>query len=161
MIFHRHDLELPIEKFLVNPTAPILLDVRGSSDHDPTIPGSKRVYLLDLDERMHEFEKRFETQLLQRPLLVYCSKGEGSLYILKKFSKRFRVQGLKGGMVAYLETIARLLNEHPYEKPEKRDEIMSKLLMQLTDRQTPPDTFRKIINHLLRSSPDPEVRKWL
>ncbi|MBF0134973.1 MAG: rhodanese-like domain-containing protein [Magnetococcus sp. DMHC-1] len=161
MFFNNKNSELPIEKFMTHPVAFTLLDVRGSTDYDPTIPGSKRVYLLSLEERMDEFEKRFEAQLLQRPLLVYCSKGDGSQYILKKFSKRFQVQSLKGGMVAYLETISRLLNEHPYEKPEKRDEIMSKMLMTLTNRQTPPDTFHKIIKHLIRSSPNPEVRKWL
>ncbi|MBF0425119.1 MAG: rhodanese-like domain-containing protein [Magnetococcales bacterium] len=161
MSFFRDDRQLAIDRFLADPTRPILLDVRGGTDYDPTIPGSKRVYLLDLEERTHEFEERFAPQLASRPLLIYCSRGEGSLYIAKKFSKKFQVQGLEGGMIAYLETISRLLNEHPYEDPDQRDDMMSKLLLTLTNRLTPPGTFRKIIYHLLRSSPDPKVRGWL
>ncbi|MBF0175483.1 MAG: hypothetical protein HQL63_01340 [Magnetococcales bacterium] len=161
MIFGKDVAELPVEKFLAKPLLPILLDVRGSTDYDPAIPRSKRIYLLDLEDRISEFEKRFEAQLLRRPLLIYCSKGDGSRYILKKFSRKFVVQGLKGGMVAYLETISRLLNEHPYEEPERRNETMAKLLAMLTNRQTPPDIFRNIVMRLIRSSPDPEVRKWL
>ena len=58
--------------------APILIDVRGSSDTDPAIPGSKRVYLLDIEERTEAFEKRFAPQMANRSLLLYCSKGEGA-----------------------------------------------------------------------------------
>ncbi|MEO5363176.1 MAG: rhodanese-like domain-containing protein [Magnetococcus sp. DMHC-8] len=156
-----HKSQITIENFLENPTDPILIDVRGSTDADPAIPGSKRVYLLDIEERTAEFENRFASQLAKRPMLLYCSKGEGSQFLVGKFSGKYRVQSLRGGMVAYLTTISRLLHEHPYEDPAKKGDTMVKILAALTNRETDPATFRKIIGHLLRCTPNPKFRKLL
>ena len=150
---------MPIEEFLANTTASILIDVRGSLDSDPAIPGSKRVYLLDIEERTEAFEKRFAAQMAKRPLLLYCSKGEGSSFLVNKFSGKYRVRSLQGGMVAYLTTISRLLHEHPYGDPKKRGDTMVKILAALTNRETDPDTFRKIIDRLLRCTPNQKFRK--
>ncbi|MBF0401968.1 MAG: rhodanese-like domain-containing protein [Magnetococcales bacterium] len=151
--------QMPIEEFLANPTAPILIDVRGSSNADPAIPGSKRVYLLDIEERTEAFEQRFAAQMAHRTLLLYCSKGEGSHFLVGKFSGKYRVQSLQGGMVSYLTTVSRLLHEHPYEDPKKRGDTMVKILAALTNRETDPDTFRKIVDRLLRCTPNPKFRK--
>ena len=159
MFSHGRRGELPIEAFLANPIAPILIDVRGSSDTDPAIPGSQRVYLLDIEERTEAFEKKFAPQMAKRSMLLYCAKGEGSHFLVEKFSANFRVQSLQGGMVAYLTAISRLLHEHPYEDPKKRGDTMVKILAALTDRETDPDTFRKIIDRLLRCTPNPKFRK--
>ena len=153
--------QMPIEEFLANPTAPILIDVRGSSDTDPAIPGSKRVYLLDIEERTESFEKRFAPQMANRSLLLYCSKGEGSHFLVGKFSGKYRVHSLQGGMVAYLTAISRLLHEHPYEDPKKRGDTMVKILAALTNRETDPDTFRKIMDRLLRCTPNPKFKKLI
>ncbi|MBF0137113.1 MAG: rhodanese-like domain-containing protein [Magnetococcus sp. DMHC-1] len=150
---------LSIEEFLADPTTPILIDVRGSTDADPTIPGSIRVYVLDIDEHTSAFEKRFESQLARRPMLLYCSKGESSGYLQKKFSKKYRVLSLQGGMVAYLTTISRLLHDHPYGDSKKKGDTMVKLLKTLTNRETDPATFRKIVNRLLSCTPNPKFKK--
>ena len=159
IFFHGHKAEMSMEEFLANPTAPILIDVRGSADGDPAIPGSRRVYLLDLDERTREFENRFAAQLATRPLLLYCGQGDGSLYLQEKFSRKFRVQSLAGGMSAYLTVISRLIHEHPYRDSKKREKTMTQLLLALTNRETAPALFRTIIDRLLRSSPNPAFRK--
>ncbi len=159
MLFRKYKSEISIEELLANPTAPLLIDVRGSTDFDPSIPGSKRVYLLDIEERTREFEQRFATQMATRPLLLYCAKGEGSGYLVDLFSRKARVHNLAGGMASYLATISRLLHEHPYRDSAKREETMTQLLMALTNRQTDPATFATIIDRLLRSSPNPEFRK--
>ncbi|MEO5354850.1 MAG: hypothetical protein H7835_16760 [Magnetococcus sp. XQGC-1] len=151
--------EMSIEEFLGNPTAPIVIDVRGSADSDPSIPGSKRVYLLEIDERTAEFEKKFAPQMAKRSMLLYCSKGEGSNYLVGKFSGKYRVQSLQGGMVSYLTTVSRLLHEHPYEDPKKKGDTMVKILAALTNRETDPATFEKIIDRLLRCTPNPKFRK--
>ncbi|MBF0183454.1 MAG: hypothetical protein HQM06_03560 [Magnetococcales bacterium] len=148
-----------MERFLADPTAPIIIDVRGSTDVDPAIPGSHRVYLLDIDERTEEFEKRFAPQMAARSLLFYCAKGEGSNFLVKKFSKKSRVQSLQGGMAAYLAVVSQLLHEHPYRESDRREEMMTHLLMALTNRNTPPATFRQIVDRLLRMSPNPQFRK--
>ncbi len=153
---HKH--EMPMEVFLANPTAPILIDVRGSTDVDPAIPGSHRVYLLDIDARCQEFEQRFAAQMASRSLLFYCAKGEGSRYLVSQFSRKSRVQSLQGGMTGYLEVVSRLLHEHPYRESERREEVMTRLLLALTDRATPVATFRQIVDRLLRSSPNPQYR---
>ncbi|MEO5330439.1 MAG: hypothetical protein H7839_00330 [Magnetococcus sp. YQC-5] len=152
---------MSLEAFLTNPTAPIVIDLRGGSKKDPAIPGSKRVYILDLVERTKEFEKRFEANLSHRTLLLYCSKGDGSKYLQQKFSSRYHVQSLQGGMVGYLEAISGLLYEHPYESTIKRTEVMAKILAALTNRETDPDTFKKIIDRLLRCSPNEKFKKLL
>ncbi|WP_130470738.1 rhodanese-like domain-containing protein [Candidatus Magnetaquicoccus inordinatus] len=148
-----------MEQFLANPAMPILIDVRGSTDVDPAIPGSHRVYILDIEERCAEFEQRFAAQMASRPLLFYCAKGEGSRYLVGKFSKKSQVRSLEGGMAAYLAVISRLLHEHPYRESSRREETMTQLLMALTDRNTPATTFRQIVDRLLRSSPNPQFRK--
>lgn len=150
---------MPIEAFLADPTAPILIDVRGGTDADPTIPGSQRVYLLDIEERTEAFENRFASQLAQRPMLLYCSKGEGSQFLVEKFSGKYPIKSLQGGMVSYLTTVSRLLHEHPYEDQKKRGDTMVKILAALTNRETDPATFRKIIDRLLRCTPNPKFRK--
>ena len=91
MLLRDHKSQLPIAEFLANPAAPILIDVRGSGDADPAIPGSQRVYLLDIEERAAAFESRFASQLVHRPMLLYCSKGEGSYFLVGKFSGKYRV----------------------------------------------------------------------
>ncbi|MBF0162673.1 MAG: hypothetical protein HQL88_10350 [Magnetococcales bacterium] len=159
MFASRHASEMPMTEFLANPTAPILIDVRGGLDSDPTIPGSKKVYLLEIEEHPEKFEQRFATQMANRSLLLYCSKGEGSNYLVHKFSGNHRIQSLQGGMVSYLTTISRLLHEHPYEDPKKKGDTMVKILAALTNGQTDPDTFRKIIDRLLRCTPNPKFRK--
>ncbi|MEO5341601.1 MAG: hypothetical protein H7837_13980 [Magnetococcus sp. MYC-9] len=159
MFFDSHKGQMPIEAFLANPTAPLLVDVRGGTDADPTIPGSHRVYLLDIEERPAEFEKRFAPQLTNRSLLLYCSKGEGSHYLLGKLSGKLKAQSLQGGMVSYLTTISRLLHEHPYEDPKKKGDTMVKILSALTSQKTDPATFHKIIDRLLRCTPNPKFRK--
>ncbi|MBF0108353.1 MAG: rhodanese-like domain-containing protein [Magnetococcales bacterium] len=158
MLFHLHKSQMTIEEFLAHPTAPLLIDVRGSLESDPTIPGSKRVYLLDIEERTEAFENKCAPLLAGRSLLLYCSKGEGSHYLLKKFSGKFRVQSLKGGMIGYLTTISRLLHEHPYQDPANKGDNMVKILAALTNCRTSPVTFAKIIDNLLRHSPDPRLR---
>ncbi|MBF0461942.1 MAG: rhodanese-like domain-containing protein [Magnetococcales bacterium] len=153
--------EMTVEELLADPATPIIIDVRGSTEADPAIPGSKRVYLLNIDERTAEFEKRFASHLAVRPLLIYCGKGGGSSHLQKQFSGKYRVQSLQGGMVAYLTTISRLLFEHPYENSLKRGETMAKILAALTNCNTDPETFRKIVERLLRCSPDPKFKKLL
>ncbi|MBF0628039.1 MAG: rhodanese-like domain-containing protein [Magnetococcales bacterium] len=152
---------LSIQDFLANPAAPIVVDVRGGPESDPAIPGSINVYVLEIEERPDAFIKRFEAQLAKRPLLLYCSKGDSSGYLQKKFSGKGRVQSLQGGMVSYLTNISRLLHEHPYEDSKKRGDTMVKLLSVLTDRKTDPATFRKIVDRLLRCTPDPKFKKLL
>ncbi|MBF0346831.1 MAG: rhodanese-like domain-containing protein [Magnetococcales bacterium] len=149
---------MTIEEFLTDPTAPLVIDVRGSLDSDPAIPGSHKIYILDIEERIEDFERKFAPKLSGRTLLLYCSKGEGSSFLLKKFSGSFRVQSLKGGMVSYLTTVSRLLHEHPYQDPTKRGDNMVKILAALTNCRTSPITFRKIIHRLLQHSPDPKFR---
>lgn len=150
---------MTIDEFLANPTAPIVIDLRGSMESDPAIPGSRRAYILDVEERTEAFEKQFAPQMMNRTMLLYCSKGEGSGFLQKKFSGKFIVQSLKGGMISYLTTISHLLHEHPYQDPKKRGDNMVKILATLTDSQTNPVTFRKTIDHLLRCSPNPRFKK--
>lgn len=158
MFFNTRKSQMTIEEFLANPTAPVVIDVRGSLDSDPAIPCSKKVYILDIEERTEEFEKRFAPQIANRSMLLYCSKGEGSSFLQKKFSAKFPVQSLKGGMVSYLTTVSHLLHEHPYQDPKKRGDNMVKILAALTDCKTNPETFRKIVDRLLRHSPNPKFR---
>lgn len=159
MLFKTNNPFITIDEFLANPTAPIVIDLRGSVEHDPAIPGSLRAYILDIEERTEAFEKKFAPQMTNRTMLLYCSKGEGSSFLQKKFSSRFRVHSLKGGMVSYLTTISGLLHEHPYQDPKKRGDNMVKILAALTNSQTNLVTFRKMIDHLLRCSPNPRFRK--
>lgn len=161
MLFYGKKKEMSLGAFLTNPTAPIVIDVRGASKTDPAIPGSKRVYILDLVERTKEFEQRFEASLSHRTLLLYCSKGDGSRYLQQKFSSRYHVQSLQSGMVGYLDTISGLLYEHPYEDSMKKTEVMAKILTALTSRETDPATFKKIIERLLRCSPNETFKKLL
>lgn len=145
--------QMTIEEFLTNPTASILIDVRGGVESDPSIPGSKNVYVLDIEERPEAFEKRFASQLAIQPMLLYCSKGEGSRYLVDRFSGKYQIKSLQGGMVAYLTTISQLLHEHPYEDSTYRGDTMVKILEALTDRRTDPEVFQKIISHLLKHTP--------
>ncbi|MEO5354969.1 MAG: thioredoxin family protein [Magnetococcus sp. XQGC-1] len=148
--------QLTIDEFLANPTAPILIDLRGGGAADPSIPGSHRFYLPDVRARTEAFEKRFAAQLTDRSLLLYCSKGHESGALLGKFSGTLPIQVLQGGMTAYLTTISRLLHEHPYEEPEHKSDTMFRILSALTDRSTAAATFQKIINRLLQHTPNPE-----
>lgn len=150
---------LPLEEFLANPTGFILIDVRGGPASEPAIPTSQAVYVLHIEEDPEGFERRFATQLAKKPMLLYCSKGESSMFLLDKFSGKHHIRSLKGGMVAYLTTLSRLLHEHPYEDPSKKGDTMVKILKALTDRQTDEITFRKIIDRLLRCTPNPKFRK--
>ncbi|MBF0583043.1 MAG: hypothetical protein HQL80_02270 [Magnetococcales bacterium] len=159
MFFHKNRSQIPIEVFLADPTAPILIDVRGGTDADPAIPGSKRIYLLDIEERTAAFESKFAPQLAHRSMLLYCSKGEGSHYLVEKFSGKYPIQSLEGGMVSYLTTISRLLHEHPYEDPTKKGDTMVKILAALTNCRTDPATFKKIIDRLLQCTPNPKFNK--
>ncbi|MBF8274124.1 MAG: rhodanese-like protein [Magnetococcales bacterium] len=149
---------MTVEEFLAAPTAPIVIDVRGSLDTDPAIPGSINAYILDIEERTEAFEKKFAAQMAHRSMLLYCSKGESSHFVLKNFSGKFRVQSLKGGMVSYLTTISHLLHEHPYQDPKKKGDNMVKILAALTSSRTDSATFKKIIDRLLRHSPNPKIR---
>ncbi|MBF0139309.1 MAG: rhodanese-like domain-containing protein [Magnetococcales bacterium] len=158
MLFGTDKSSMTIEEFLADPITPLIIDTRGSSESDPTIPGSKRVYILEIEEHLESFEKRFAPQMVNRTMLLYCSKGDGSTYLQKKFSGKFRVQSLKGGMVSYLTTISHLLHEHPYQDPKKRGDNMVKLLAALTNCRTDPETFRKIIRRLLSNSPNPKFK---
>ncbi|MBF0161502.1 MAG: conjugal transfer protein TraF [Magnetococcales bacterium] len=151
--------QLTIDAFLDNPTAPILIDLRGGSARDPSIPGSHRFYLPDVKARTEAFENRFAPQLTNRSLLLYCSKGHESTALLGQFSGNHPVQVLKGGMTAYLTAISRLLHEHPYEDPEHKSDTMVKILSALTDRSTPPATFQKIIHRLVQHTPNPEYAR--
>lgn len=159
MFTNSNTSQMPMEEFLVNPTAPILIDVRGSLDSDPAIPGSKRVYLRDIAERTEAFEKRFAPQMANRSLLLYCSKGRESHLLAGQFSGKYRVQSLQGGMVSYLTTISHLLHEHPYEDPEYREETMVKILTALTNRGTDAAAFQKITSRLLRYTPNPKFSR--
>lgn len=150
---------MAIETFLVDPTTPILIDVRGSTDSDPTIPGSHRIYLLDIEGRTEAFENRFAAQLAHRSMLFYCRKGEASQFLVEQFSGKYPIQSLQGGMVSYLTTISRLLHEHPYEDQKKRGDTMVKILAALTNRETDPATFKKIIDRLLRCTPNPKFKQ--
>ncbi|MBF0311362.1 MAG: rhodanese-like domain-containing protein [Magnetococcales bacterium] len=151
--------QLPVDELLANPGGYLLVDVRGVSKGEPAIPGSRRVYLLDIEERPEAFLRPFASQLSKRPLLFYCSKGESSYYLLDKFPDRSRLHALQGGMVSYLMTISRLLHEHPYEDQSKRGETMAKILAALTSGETDADTFRKIVDRLLRCTPNPRFKK--
>ncbi|MBF0296214.1 MAG: hypothetical protein HQL96_13575 [Magnetococcales bacterium] len=150
---------MPIEQFLAAPTEPIVVDVRGVPDTDPGIPGSLKAYVLDIEERPDAFEKRFASQLAKRPMLLYCSKGESSHFLLGKFSGKYHIRSLQGGMVTYLTTISRLLHEHPYEDPSKKGDTMVRILAALTNPNTDPASFCKIIDRLLRCTPNPKFRK--
>lgn len=160
MLFTNHS-QMSIETFLADPTRPILIDLRGSFASDPAIPGSHRVYILDIEERTEAFEKKFAPLLEKQPMLLYCSKGDGSSYMQKKFSTKFQVQSLQGGMISYLTTISRLLHEHPYENSQKRGETMAKILATLTNPATNPVTFAKIIKRLLQCSPNPKFKQLI
>ncbi|MBF0191422.1 MAG: rhodanese-like domain-containing protein [Magnetococcales bacterium] len=152
---------MSIKEFLEDPTAPILIDVRGGPETDPAIPGSISVYALDIEERPDAFIKKFAAQLTKRTLLIYCSKGDSSRYLQEQLTGRGRIQSLQGGMVSYLTSISRLLHEHPYEDSRKRGDTMVQLLSVLTDRKTDPATFRKIVGRLLQCTPNPKFKKIL
>ncbi|NGZ05207.1 MAG: rhodanese-like domain-containing protein [Magnetococcales bacterium] len=150
---------MPIEEFLADPALPVIIDVRGYPDSDPAIPGSHKVYVLEIEEKTEAFEKRFASMAAGRPLLLYCSKGESSSYLVGKLSGKNPAYSLQGGMAAYLTTISRLLHEHPYEDPSKRGDTMVKILNALTNRATDPATFRKIMERLMRCTSNPKFRK--
>ncbi|MEO5346618.1 MAG: hypothetical protein H7834_09605 [Magnetococcus sp. YQC-9] len=152
---------MTIEAFLADPTGPVVIDLRGGSDAEPGIPGSIQVYVLELEERPESFVRRFSTDAARRGLLLYCSKGDASHYMQKKFSGKLRIQSLQGGMVSYLTTISRLLHEHPYEDSGKKGDTMVRLLSVLTDRTTEPALFRKIVKRLLECTPNPKFKKIL
>ncbi|MBF0368898.1 MAG: rhodanese-like domain-containing protein [Magnetococcales bacterium] len=144
---------LTIPDLLTRESETLLIDTRGVEDFEPAIPGSKTIYILKLLDRVKEFEKRYDQVLRNRMLLLYCSNENGSKMVRDKFSRRYEVRYLKGGMVGYLEAVTRLLGEHPYENPQTREETQLKLLQALTNRKTPFKTFRNIATHLIRSNP--------
>ncbi|MBF0273486.1 MAG: hypothetical protein HQL98_15675 [Magnetococcales bacterium] len=153
---------LSITEFLENPTEPLLIDVRGGPASDPAIPGSVGVYVLEIEEHPEAFKKRFAPQLAKRSMLLYCSKGESSAYLRERLSGgRFPVRSLQGGMVSYLTNISSLLHQHPYEDSRKRGDTMVKLLSALTNRETDPATFGKIVSRLLQCTPNPKFKKIL
>ncbi len=158
-MFGQHN-ELTVGQFLARREPTLLFDLRGGASDDPAIPGAREIYILDLMDNIRPFQERHDAELQSRPVLLFCRHGGGSAEARKQFRRRYRVQSLVGGMVAYLETITRLLALHPYADPARRDETMRRMLLALTDRQTSFNNFRKIVDHLLACSTDPEVRRW-
>ncbi|MBF0342138.1 MAG: hypothetical protein HQL95_14430 [Magnetococcales bacterium] len=152
---------MSIEEFLANPTEPVVIDLRGGPATDPAIPGSVRIYVLELEEHPEAFVRRFSGPGNKRPVLLYCSKGDSSRYMQEKFSGKLPIRSLQGGMVSYLTSVSRLLHEHPYEDSKKRGDTMVRLLSVLTDGATDPATFRKIVERLLRCTPNPKFKKLL
>jgi rhodanese-related sulfurtransferase len=146
-----------VNDFLACREESLLIDIRGTEDFEPAIPGSKSIYILKILERVPEFEEQYGTILTNRPVLLYCSNEGGSKMLQKKFSKQYDVKYLKDGMISYLETITKLLAEHPYEKPELREETIRKLLEALTNRNTPFPIFKKITANLLQINPTLKV----
>ena len=157
MIFRKKSLEVPL--FFALQEKAFLIDTRGTNDYEPSIPGSKSFYMLDLLERTKAFQQKYDTVLREQEVILFCRKGDGTEMLVKKFSSKYKVMNLHGGMVAYLEFITRLLAQHPYDKPHTRDEVMRLLLGKLTDRHTPFHIFRRIADRLIRASPDPAIRQ--
>lgn len=150
---------MTVTELFVCPTEMLLIDTRGATDYDPAIPGSKSCYILDLLEKTEAFQEKYDALLREKEVVLICRKGDGTTMLRKKFARKYNVLNLEGGMVAYLELITRLLAEHPYEQPHKRDTVMRVLLGKLTDRQTPFPMFRRIADRLIRSSPDAAIRQ--
>ena len=157
MIFRKKSFTVP--EFFALKSEPLLIDTRGASEYDPAIPGSKSFYILDLLENIKKFQKQNHTAMMGKDVLLICRRGDGTEMLRKKFSRKYQVMNLQGGMVAYLEFITRLLAKHPYENPHTRDDVMRVLLEKLTDRHTPFHTFRRIADRLISSSHDPTIRQ--
>ncbi|WP_130472868.1 hypothetical protein [Candidatus Magnetaquicoccus inordinatus] len=92
-------------------------------------------------------------------MLLFCSKGESSHFLVSRLSRKYRYYSLQGGMVSYLTNISRLLHEHPYEDPSKRGDTMVKILAALTNRSTDQATYCKIIKRLLDCTPNPKFKR--
>jgi len=152
---------LPLEEFLFDPTVFTIVDVRGGPLFDPAIPTSHSAYLIDIDENPKAFEQKFASQLEKYPMVLYCSKGDSSKYLLSKFSKKYHIRSLDGGMVNYLTTISRLLHQHPYEDPSKKGDTMVKILNALTDRKTDSENFAKIVKRLITCTTDSKFHKLI
>lgn len=159
MLFLKHNKSLQVSTLFARPTETFLIDTRGGGDYDPYIPGARPFYLLDLLDDIKGFQREYGALMMQQAVLLVCRKGDGTEMLRKKFARKYRVMNLEGGMVAYLAFITRLLAEHPYEQPHKRDELMQRLLQKLTDRHTPFSTFRRIADRLIHASPDPAIRQ--
>ncbi|MBF0133929.1 MAG: hypothetical protein HQL75_15255 [Magnetococcales bacterium] len=157
MIFRK--TSLTVTEFFFRQTETFLIDTRGATDYDPAIPGSKPFYILDLMDNIEKFQTKYDAVMREKGTLLVCRKGDGTEMLRKRFSRKYQVMSLQGGMAAYLEFITRLLAEHPYEQPHIRDETMRLLLEKLTNRHTPFPIFRRIANRLLSSSPDPAIRQ--
>ncbi|MEO5377269.1 MAG: rhodanese-like domain-containing protein [Magnetococcus sp. DMHC-6] len=136
-----------------------LIDTRGASEYDPAIPNSHSFYIIDLMEKTKKFEEKYHSKLLERQVVLYCSKGDGTELLRKSFSKKYQVMSLEGGMVGYLEFVTHLLAHHPYENPATRDMMAIKLMKKLTNRDTSFAQFRQIADRLLSHSPDPALRQ--
>ncbi len=157
MFFQKKALSVP--QFFAQTTETFLIDTRGTNPYDPAIPGAQPFYILDLLDNIKAFQKSYGPIMQERGALLICRKGDGTEMLRKKFSKKYKVMNLQGGMVDYLAFITRLLAEHPYENPHPRDEVMRTLLEKLTDRNTPFPIFRRIANRLIHASPDPAIRQ--
>lgn len=140
---------LTVEEFFLTPRKMLVIDLRGSEDWEPAIPGSKPIYLLKIFERLKEFEAKFDQTLTQNTILLYCRTEGGSKMLQSEFSKNYRVRYLKGGMTTYLETITKLLAEHSYHHSATREETMQRLLAALTNRHTSFQVLKNISNNLL------------
>lgn len=139
-------------ELLARPEESLIIDLRGGDDEDPAIPGSRQIYLVTLLERLDEFQERLDSLRKGRPVVLYCRNGHGGEMLLGKIARRNPVQNLQGGMVSYLELITRLLAEHPYEDPSRREITMQRLLAALTDRHTSFRAFHNISSRLLQFS---------
>ncbi len=150
---------LTVQEFFARRQESYIIDTRGLQDFEPAIPGSRSHYILHLLDDIKTFQKEHDAELRSLDVVLVCSRGDGSEMLRKKFSWKYEVMNLQGGMVAYLNFITRLLAEHPYENPETAQDVSIKLLQKLTDKQTPWHLFRKIADRLLQCSPDPALRQ--